>query len=261
MRTQTNAVNILERTSSYLRAGLLRQTPAWYEVVAFVPPSKRFERSPKLVNPSTLESRAMLNPLRAELNAETGFFETKNTKSSRKVTRSLYRAPKLKFTEDKLRQLFYEQHPWELSRPKMLVENTGTENYDWSHIQQLGKPLDGESVVQRTLFLLQIKQHASLLDAYDQARFEFYRLRMQQEIQDQVAQEEAEMFGSVFGPSAIEFGLEKEQKVIQTWKKRAIQQSELISARTSNPSESWTTPQRKADGAEESDEINEEITL
>ncbi|SCW01951.1 LAFE_0E10858g1_1 [Lachancea fermentati] len=261
MKIQKNAVNVFERTSSYLKAGLLTKTPAWYDVVASVPPSKSFVREPRLINPSTKRNTSFLPEFNQELNKRNETFKTRaNTLDKKVATNSIYSAPKLTYAEDKLRELFYKQHPWELSRPKVLVENTGNESYDWSTIQQLGKPLDGESVVQRTLYLMKAKKHESLLAAYDQARFEFYRLRIQQEIEDQVAQEEAEMFGSVFGPSAIEYGLEKEQKVIEVWKRKAIEQSELISARNSNPSESWSSSQSKTTEGP-ADSVDDEVLL
>ncbi|CUS24028.1 LAQU0S13e01662g1_1 [Lachancea quebecensis] len=258
MKVQQNAVNVLERTSSYLKAGLLKKQPAWYDVVAFIPPSKRFVREPRLVNPSTNKEIAKLPEFAEQYNSENRSYKTRASHRERQVSGSkLFAAPKLKYAEDKLREVFYEQHPWELSRPKMLVENTGIQDYDWSTIQQLGKPLDGESVVQRTLYLLRTKAHQELLAAYDQARFEFYRLRIQEEVQNQVAQEEAEMFGSVFGPSAIDFGLEKEQKIIDIWKQKAIDQSEVMSARNINPSESWSAQESQSQSDEKAEDTKE----
>lgn len=151
----------------------------------------------------------------------------------------------MQYVEDQLRTLFFDQHPWELSRPKILVENSLEERFDWSHIQQLGKPLDGESVVQRTMYLLKTDK-MDMITAYNQARFEFYRFRIQQEVEEQVAQEEAEMFGSVFNQSMIDFGIEKEQKVIQQWKKKAEQETELVAARRANPSDSWISAEAGA---------------
>ncbi|CEP61354.1 mitochondrial 37S ribosomal protein mS23 LALA0_S03e00980g [Lachancea lanzarotensis] len=258
MKVQQNAVNVLERTSSYLKAGLLTKTPAWYDVVARVPPSKRFVREPRMVNPATDEPTSQLPEYEDLYDPTVGIHKTRASRADKKsLANKLYKAPKLKYAEDKLRELFYEQHPWERSRPKMLVENAGTRTYQWDTLQQLGKPLDGESVVQRTLHLLKTKQQPELLAAYDQARFEFYRLRIQEEVQSQVAQEEAEMFGSVFGPSAIEFGVQREQKIIDIWKQKAINQSELMSARNSNPAESWSSSSAQSEEESKTQESQE----
>ncbi|CAG99410.1 mitochondrial 37S ribosomal protein mS23 [Kluyveromyces lactis] len=242
MKVQQEAVNVLERTSAYLKSGILKKTPAWYNVIAKVPPTKKFARTPQLTHPMNGKSRTALPDYSNWKANSSGLYKTRpNSLEKKDGASKLYQSPKLVYIEDKLRKLFFQQHPWELSRPKILVENTlETQEYDWSHIQQLGKPLDGESVVQRTLFLLKSGEKKELIDAYDQARFEFYRLRIQQEIQDQVAQEEAEMFGSVFHTTSIEYGIAKEQKVIDTWKRKALQQAELMAARASSPSASWT---------------------
>lgn len=262
MKIQTNAVNVLERTSAYLRSGLLKNTPAWYEVVASLPPTTKFTREPNLVNPSNTKKLAHLEEINEKINSK-GFYKTRaSTVDKKPVANKLYKAPQLQFVEDQLREVFYKQHPWELSRAKMLVENEAGESYDWSHLLQLGKPLDGESVVQRTLYLLKTNGKESFINAYDQARFEFYRLRVQEESEQQVAQEEAEMFGSIFGPSAVDFGVEQEQKFIDIWKKKALEETDLLAARRANPSEAWAAGEEaggKGDSVEEQDV--EEVVL
>lgn len=256
MKLQTNAVNILERTSAYLRSGLLKETPAWYQVVASVPPTTKFTRETRFINPSTGQKTVQWKEFDQDVNRK-GFYKTRNNSFDRKpLDNRLYKAPKLKFLEDQLREVFYQQHPWEFSRPKVLVENEIHENFDWSHMQQLGKPLDGESVVQRTMYLLQQDNTLGMIDAYDIARFEFYRLRMQEEIEQQVAQEEAEMFGSVFSSTAIDYGVEQEQKVIDVWKQKAVEETELYAARRASPSESWGQ-EKQEDGSKNTDDGQE----
>jgi small subunit ribosomal protein S23 len=53
------------------------------------------------------------------------------------------------YPEDKLRSEFFGDHPWELARPRLVVEDSGNDakGYDWSKIQQKGKQLDGERYV------------------------------------------------------------------------------------------------------------------
>lgn len=265
MKIQTNAVNVLERTSNYLNSGVLKTPPAWFNVVAKHPPRKQFTREPVLNDPVTGKSRVNSLKFKDGVNRK-GLYKTRaNLKDKTPSTNRLYKPVNLVYLEDQLRQLFYEQHPWERSRPKILIENTNMSgrDYDWSQMQQLGKPLDGESVVQRSLYLLKNKKCSSLMGAYDQARFEFYRIRMEQEIKEQVAMEEAEMFGSIMGPSAIDFGIEKEQEVIGQWKKKVIKETELLSARRANPSESWSAEEtgsadnKKTEKVDEKDEIEE----
>ena len=53
------------------------------------------------------------------------------------------------YPEDQLRSNFFKDHPWELARPRLLVENDGKDfmRYDWSKMQQPGKALNGERFV------------------------------------------------------------------------------------------------------------------
>lgn len=54
--------------------------------------------------------------------------------------------------------------------------------------------------------------------AYDQARKEFYELRLQEDVERRVAKEEAEATGAYFGKSMLEIGMELEDKVFEEWK-------------------------------------------
>ncbi|AAS51709.2 ADL211Cp [Eremothecium gossypii ATCC 10895] len=252
MKIQTNAVNVLDRTSFYLQAGLLKKTPAWYNVVARIPPVTKFAREPKLHDPVSGKYKGELDIMTDRLNRNTETYKTRAGSSDRQ-TAAVHKPSKLRFIEDKLRSLFFQQHPWELSRPKVLVENMGNEQYDWSRMLQLGKPLDGESVVQRTLYLLKSGAHREMLAAYDQARFEFYRLRMQQELEEQIAYEEATMVGAVFKTTAVEHGLQQEQKVLDKWKEDVVAGLQLMSAKKNSTKQSWaeaTEEKEEQDSAE-----------
>jgi small subunit ribosomal protein S23 len=50
------------------------------------------------------------------------------------------------YPEDKLRSEFFGDHPWELARPRLVVEDNGNDakDYNWETIVQPGKQLDGE---------------------------------------------------------------------------------------------------------------------
>lgn len=239
MRPQTQAVNVLEKTSEYLRAGLLKKQPAWYHVVGANPPVKNFIRQPRLENPSNEQS--IPKPAKGEKSFKNGKLYETRVKETRK---DIYNIPKLKFVEDQLRSLFYEQHPWELSRPRILLENGGDDakNQDWSSIIQYNKPLDGESVVQRSIYLMnqnKNNENYKLLDAYETARFEFYRVRIEQEMEEQVSKEENEMFGAGYRLSPIEHGVEEEQKFIDDWKAKAVEATQMVEARNVSPEAAW----------------------
>lgn len=123
-----------------------------------------------------------------------------------------------------MRKTFFTDHPWELARPRMVLENDGkdAEKDDWSKIIQPHKKLSGESVVQRQLWLLK-NQDMGPSRAYDHARKEFYALRLQEDVERRVAKEEALATGAYFGISALEIGMKVEDKEYERWKSWAEQ--------------------------------------
>ena len=61
--------------------------------------------------------------------------------------RNLYRPTRIVYPEDELRREFYRDHPWELARPKIVLELDGKDSryLDWSKgVRQLSTPLTGE---------------------------------------------------------------------------------------------------------------------
>jgi small subunit ribosomal protein S23 len=62
-------------------------------------------------------------------------------------------------------------------------------------------------------------------NAYDIARREFYRLRLQEDIQRRVAAEEASAYGAEFGPSYMEIGMKLEDQQWNKWVEWAREQA------------------------------------
>lgn len=85
--------------------------------------------------------------------------------------------------------------------------------------------LKQDSVVQRQLWLLKT-QDISPERAYDQARKEFYALRLQEDVERRVAKEEALATGAHFGKSALDIGMELEDKEYERW--RSWAKKELV---------------------------------
>lgn len=75
----------------------------------------------------------------------------------------------------------------------------------------------GISVVQRQLWLLNNVPDMNKSTAYDIARREFYKLRLQEDIQRRVAAEEAAAYGAEFGPSYMEIGMKMESEQYDKW--------------------------------------------
>lgn len=173
--------------------------PQWYDVVGDIPPGE------------TLARPVMRVP---------------KVRRARKASR-LFKPLAMVFPEDKLRTEFFGDHPWELARPRLVVEDSGNDakNWDWSGIVQKGKQLDGESVVQRQMWLM---RHAGLSKAaaYDRARHEFYAHRHRAEIRARVAKEEALHVGAYFGKGPLEIGMQLEDATWEAWKTWAAAQIE-----------------------------------
>jgi hypothetical protein len=64
--------------------------------------------------------------------------------------------------------------------------------------------------------------------AYDQARKEFYQIRLEQDVERQVAREEALHYGSYFETSANEKSLKFEDDAFEDWKTWALQDIEAF---------------------------------
>jgi hypothetical protein len=111
-------------------------------------------------------------PTRGVIPYEVGMFaESKNV---------VYKAPEIKYEEDQIRDVFYQQHPFELSRPRVLIEV----DVQWDSIHGTPQvPLSGESVIQYTLALAKSKK-LSLDQAYQLALQQFYEARQKQENQE-----------------------------------------------------------------------------
>lgn len=235
MKIQTQAAKVLERTSHYLKAGVVRDTPAWYNVVLAVPPAVDLTRKPTLL----LTNQEADPASKLGLKSASGYKTRFTNAELRQKNSTLTKIPKLAFLEDELRDVFYHQHPWEFARPKVLVENLGNDNAkcDWLHMLQLHRPLDGESVVQRTMWLLEHQppnlehtKEEQLFAAYDQARFEFYQLRMAEETGSAVAREELELFGATFYSTYLAHGVAQEQGIIDEWAVEAEERTKVKDA-------------------------------
>ncbi|KAF3987778.1 hypothetical protein FT663_03677 [Candidozyma haemuli var. vulneris] len=231
MKIQHNATRVLERTSHFLQKGVLLDRPAWVNSVGVHPTGYDMTKRPKKLE----AGRQPVDPQDLLAKKKGNYYNTRTSRTDRRNTHGKVNAiPKIKLLEDQLRDVFYHQHPWELARPKNLVETQGDDNAhcDWSRMLQLSKPLDGESVVQRTLYLLKDKPKAkgTLFEAYDQARFEFYQLRMAEEMEATVSREESTMYGSIYPSTNTDWGIQKEQEAIDDWAPKATEETRALRA-------------------------------
>ncbi|OTA88798.1 hypothetical protein M434DRAFT_398924 [Hypoxylon sp. CO27-5] len=203
------------------------QQPVWYKVVESIPPSEILTRP--------------LPPQHKKPNPET-----------RRPSR-LFQPQQIVYEEDELRKTFYKDHPWELARPRMIIETDGkdAQRYDWSKgLIQPGMPLCGESVVQRQMWMMYNVPDMTKEKAYDIVRREFYALRHEEDVQRRIAKEEAQMVGAYFGKSFLQVGMQLEDEQYEKWKKWASKQIEAVRSEQSAAYTSFGTDEAEADSVD-----------
>ena len=118
-------LQVHQTATQLLNVGRLNTPPPWYDVVGSVTPAQ------PLVRTQAIPHR---NP--------------KNRTKVKKASK-LFQPQKIGYEEDMLRKEFFKDHPWELARPRILLEDDGKDarKTDWSHIQQKEKALNGERYI------------------------------------------------------------------------------------------------------------------
>jgi small subunit ribosomal protein S23 len=191
---------VLRTAEQLLETKRITRSPCWFNVVSDIPPAQ-----------------VLVRPLQ----------QRKNVRPGTRKSSKMFQPAKITYPEDRLRSEFFGDHPWELARPRVLLEDSGNDakSWDWSRIQQPGKRMDGESVVQRQMWLM---EHEGLDEAhaYDKARKEFYFYRHREDVERRVAKEEALATGAYFGKGPIEIGMELENQQWEDWKAWALKEIE-----------------------------------
>lgn len=100
-----------QTATQLLQAKRLPNPPPWYNITASVPPSSRLDRPP------------------LQRNQIPGSKPAGGRKKSR-----LFKPLQLRYEEDRLRWEYFNDHPWELARPRVVLENDGRDGqrWDWS---------------------------------------------------------------------------------------------------------------------------------
>ncbi|EFY88197.1 mitochondrial ribosomal small subunit component [Metarhizium acridum] len=218
--------SVSQELNHQMLAGHTVAQPPWYQVMNSVPPAETLVRT---VTPR----HRMPNP-------------------KAKKPKKLYRPQSISYPEDALRTSFYKDHPWELARPRIILELDGKDHQhcDWSKgLRQPGVPLTGECVVQRQLYLMHAEK-MSKRKAYDTARKEFYRLRQEEEIEKRVAVEEAKHVGAYFGKSRLDVGMQLEDQEFENWKIWAGKETANRAARSNSEIETFEVEESEEELAE-----------
>ncbi|KAF2672627.1 hypothetical protein BT63DRAFT_382517 [Microthyrium microscopicum] len=222
-------VQVLRAANQLLETKAMRIPPPWHKIMHDVPPSE-----------------SVVRPVKR--------FANLNSKRSRK-SRRMFQPLEITYPEDKLRTTFFNDHPWELARPKVVLEDDGNDskNWDWSRIEQPGKTLDGESVVRRQMWLIEhfvpgpgdehLDSETISQRAYDQARKEFYQLRLREDVEREVAKEETVHLGTRedklfawnhIGESLNDRSLKAEDDAFEEWREWATTDMEEEAANRSS---------------------------
>ncbi|PYH47477.1 mitochondrial 37S ribosomal protein mS23 [Aspergillus saccharolyticus JOP 1030-1] len=222
--------------------------PVWADVVGDIPPAQ------VLVRNQAHQHQLIRQRVKQVGGKNEVIYKVQEKKVKSKKASRVFLPTEIKYEEDQLRKEFFKDHPWELARPRVLVETTGKDGlkYDWKKLQQPGKRLDGESVVQRQLWLLNNVPNMTKSQSYDIARREFYKLRLREDIERRVAAEEAEATGATFGPSYLDIGMNLENQEYERWKTWAKNEAQMLaSRRASIVGPSLPDSEEQALGAEE----------
>jgi small subunit ribosomal protein S23 len=130
---------VLRTADQLLETKRIQHLPCWYKIVQDVPPSAILTR-----------------PVHRDASWSGG---KQSSRKGRKPSK-MFQPLAIPYPEDKLRKDFFGDHPWELARPKVVLEDGGDERkgWDWSTgIRQPGKRIDGERFVSACCILIYLQ--------------------------------------------------------------------------------------------------------
>ncbi|KAM0715684.1 hypothetical protein Q7P37_009183 [Cladosporium fusiforme] len=241
-RLDLSAQRVHKYATQLLESKTLSTPPPWYDTIGSIPPAARLVR-PVLQRPQ---------------------------KAGKKSSK-LFSPVKVTYEEDRLRWEYFNDHPWELAKPRVILEDDGKDyqRWDWSHAlcrpeekdvwpkgvydrnegkriaeeaikawetkqaQQANRPVNGEAVVQRQHWLMK-KGGLTEAAAYDKARKELYRSRHAREVESRIAKEEAMAYGAFFGKGPLEVGMELENVQYGNWYDWAVKENQMLQAQAAN---------------------------
>ncbi|SJX61219.1 related to RSM25-mitochondrial ribosomal protein, small subunit [Sporisorium reilianum f. sp. reilianum] len=220
-----------QTVSRLLESGFLKQPPAWFDAVTSHPPVTVPARHP-LQRPDEdlpIRLRASRQTAPAKVGSSSkaaasgphGRDTTNSKKKSRTLTPKLTPKP-IVYDEDKIRQQFFRDHPWEAYRPQTLVEmseQVGTETRvhgDAKRLRSYGRNPSVEDFVACTLAAHR-QGGLSLSQAYHNTLSSYHGLKAEHEHASRYAILEAKYYGADLGKTETQRGFEKEDKALESW--------------------------------------------
>ncbi|CDU24418.1 related to RSM25-mitochondrial ribosomal protein, small subunit [Sporisorium scitamineum] len=220
-----------QTVSRLLESGFLKQPPAWFEAVNNHPPvtvpARHPLQRPDEDLPARLRASRQTAPAKVGSSSKTAASGTygRDTTNSKKKSRTL--TPKLApkpivYDEDKIRQQFFRDHPWEAYRPQTLVEmseQVGSETRvhgDPKRLRSYGRNPSVEDFVACTLAAHR-QGGLSLSQAYHNTLSSYHGLKAEHEHATRYAILEAKYYGADLGKTETQRGFEKEDKALESW--------------------------------------------
>ncbi|KAG9294212.1 hypothetical protein G9A89_021571 [Geosiphon pyriformis] len=202
-----------------IKGGIYKTPPVWFQVVQTHPPG------PSLLRTSGTTKQLSETLFKKEISEK---FEAPDTEKPKGLSyRKKHTQKKLRtrpdqpqpivYPEDRLRRRFYRDHPYELLRPRILMEKEIPADKVWTSLLADGEhasEITGESVIQYQFYLM-MHEGLNEQEAYAIACNEFYAIRARQEVEERVAEEQALAFGAVRPNSEVEKAMWKEHKVLR----------------------------------------------
>ncbi|KAJ3331747.1 mitochondrial ribosomal small subunit component [Blyttiomyces sp. JEL0837] len=162
-------------------------TPSWLPAVSLYPPPSKPLRQVIPTEVGHFGAQSASNRTHASQVAAASSLNRTNLRSLRREIKaaSTFQAPVISYPEDELRELFFKEHPFELRRPRCLVEMDGEMKVKPS--QEWPAPgssvgISGEDVIQKALYLQSAAggSHSRQI-AYNLALASFYKHRAQED--------------------------------------------------------------------------------
>lgn len=227
-----------QTVSRLLESGFLKTPPAWFEAVTNHPPvtvpARHPVKRPDEDLPARLRSSQQTGLAKVGSSSKTaaaaaaaagtqqyGRDITNSKKKSRTLTPKLTPKP-IVYDEDRIRQQFFRDHPWEAYRPKTLVEMSdavGSETRvhgDPKRLRSYGRNPSVEDFVACTLAAHR-QGGLSLSQAYHNTLSSYHGLKAEHEHATRYAVLEAKYYGADLGKTETQRGFEKEDKALESW--------------------------------------------
>lgn len=138
-----HALRVRQTAVAQQTCGKFPTPRCWVGVAATIPPATVGVRSLPQQH-AVVEQRVKTIPGKPQ--PQVVFKTRPNRRVKSKKPSRIFQPVEIRYEEDQLRKEFFRDHPWELARPRVVLENDGKDysRVDWSQLEQTGKHLDGE---------------------------------------------------------------------------------------------------------------------